>query len=106
MALSRELRLPSPTLLGSHSTIRLAPVVLKYKKSPKNAACVVIPKRFVAKAVDRNRAKRQCFALLQKEFMTEGVGSLVVRVYTKPSAQAAIVTSLAECLEQLRNEHA
>ncbi len=106
MALAREFRLLSPALPGPHSTIRSAPVLLKYKKSPKNAGCVVIPKRFVAKAVDRNRAKRQCLALLQKAFQTEGVGSLVVRVYTKPSAQAAIVTSLAECLEQLRNEHA
>ena len=106
MALSRELRLLAPTLFGRHSTIRSAPVLLKYKKSHKNAACVIIPKRFVAKAVDRNRAKRQCLALIQKAFQAEGVGSLVVRVYTKPSAHSAIVRSLAECLEQLRNEHA
>ena len=106
MALSRELRLLSPALLGPHITIRVAPVLIKQKKSTNNAACVIIPKRFVAKAVDRNRAKRQCLALLQKEFLAEGVGSLVVRVYTKPGTHAAIVTSLAECLEQLRNEHA
>ena len=106
MALSREQRLLSPVLLGEHVTIRTPPVLLKHQKSTRNAAIVIIPKRFVARAVDRNRAKRQCLALLQERFRNEMVGSLVVRVYTKPSTHAAIVKSLAACLEQLRNEYA
>ena len=106
MALSREQRLPSPVLFGEHMTFKTPPVLLKHQKSARNAACVIIPKRFVAKAVDRNRTKRQCLALLQERFRNEMVGSLVVRVYTKPSNHAAIVRSLAACLEQLRNEHA
>ncbi len=102
MALPRKQRRSTANVRGKCVSITVRPILVKQQESNNNQAMIVIPKRFVSKAVDRNRAKRQCFALLHEAFKQQGVGSIVVRVYTKPCTPSAIKAALAECLEKLR----
>ncbi|MEC7030737.1 MAG: ribonuclease P protein component [Pseudomonadota bacterium] len=102
MALARNQRRNKKAVFGKHISLKVSPVSLKYQQDSPEGGVVIIPKRFVSKAVDRNKAKRQCEALIQDLFLQQGVGSIVVRVYTNPSDLMAISKALKECLKQLR----
>lgn len=104
MALARNQRRNKKESFGKHISLKVSPVSFKYQQDSPAGGVVVIPKRFMPKAVDRNKAKRQCEALLQDLFLHQGVGSVVVRVYTIPSNLMAISKALKECLKQLRND--
>jgi len=103
MALSRQQRLSNPRLNGYDRILRMNEFVIKLK-SGDNFASVLVPKRVIPKAHDRNRIRRQCSEVLRKAFKVEPIGSISVQVVKKP--EGCVTKSLTHCLQKIRSTDA
>lgn len=95
----------SQRLKGTHPTlekVRHKPLEVKLVGLEENQACMIIPKRYVAKACDRNRMRRTCLEIVRKSFKERKIGSIVIRVYTYPEDLEAVPKVLSQCINQLR----
>jgi|GEM_PF-6026952 ribonuclease P protein component len=102
MALPKSQRLVkiSHQYLGK---VKQEPLEVKLIHSDSNQAGVIIPKRFVAKACDRNRIRRICLELIRQVFKKQEIGGILIRVYTYPGNFETIPAVLSQCLHQLRS---
>lgn len=101
MALSKTQRLSVakyPTL----DKVRITPLEVRLVDKSSNKACMVIPKRFVPKATDRNKIRRRCLEFTRKSFQDNEIGSIIIRVYAVPAKDADLTSILSKCIHQLR----
>lgn len=82
--------------------VRCKPLEVKLINQLENKACMVIPKKYVAKASDRNKVRRSCIELVRKTFKNRQIGAIMIRVYTNPDDLDNVSTVLSKCLTQLR----
>lgn len=82
--------------------VRCKPLEVKLVNQLENKACMVIPKKYIGKASDRNKVRRSCLELVRKTFKSRQIGAIMIRVYTSPDDLGDVTTVLSRCLTQLR----
>lgn len=101
MALSRSQRLKVANT-SPVDKVREKPLEIKLFNQTDNQACMVIPKKYVAKASDRNRLRRTCLEIVRKTFKNRQIGGMMIRVYTQPDDLEVVPTVLSRCIQKLR----
>lgn len=105
MALSKTQRLYD--LRGKYiARVQQAPCDVKLLSTEYNRACIIIPKKYVSKATQRNRLKRTCLEIVAKAFKNYQIGAIIIRIYTKPTALETVPEVVSKCISQLRNKNA
>ena len=104
MAIAKHLRLPLPVKEKPQLRVRNNMVeVLSFSGGAKIA--VVIPKKSVKKAVDRNLIKRQCVEYFKKRFLEGSNEAILVRVFAHPGCWKTLNANLDMCIEKMRSKH-
>lgn len=104
MAIAKRQRLPLPIKEKPQHRVRTNMVeVLNFSTGAKIA--VIIPKKSVPRAVDRNKIKRQCVEYFRKRFIGGLNEAILIKVFAQPEHWVVLKKDLDMCVEKLRRKN-